>query len=193
MLASTNAVRHSAEFVSAAYAVTAGYVLLADLPAALLNAAANGLGDRCIGLRPLAGGRAARGVRLRFYSDAAEDATATYRLYILQGVVTGPDDRPADFLIDLLGSGTLTVGAATGSAGGVVTDSFRFADTLTWAKSAAGTAIFDAVQAADAQAHSPADDSIAFLHVPDVGGPGFVVVDIDGATEQWGVLTETIT
>jgi len=191
MLKSSNARKYAEEFVSGAYVVSAGHFLLAGLPTALKSGAA--LSDRCFAVRPNIGGEAGRGVRLRFYSDGAENATASYRIYAMNGVVNTPNGQPVEFVLNLLGSGTLTIGATTGVDGAIVDDAYRWVDTATWTKEAAATAMFDAMNAPDAQAYSPAGDAIAFLQIPDLAGAPWLVIDIDGATESWGAVIEAIT
>jgi hypothetical protein len=192
MFESQNGVLYSTPFASEAYVVTAGVVAFAGLPSALKNGAA--LSDRCFGLRPVSGGKAARGVRIWPYLTAAANDDVAYRLYAMMPFAAGDGRTPSMYALELLGSGVFTAGAGTGVDGAIVDDASLWCDTITWTKAAAGTAVFDALQAADAQAYSPANDTPGFLQVPDVGGAAFLVLDILGAADEFfGAVIEAIT
>lgn len=192
MLESLNGKLYGEPFASEAYVVTAGIFAFAGLPAALKDGAA--LSDRCFGLRPISGGKAARGVRIWPYLNAGANDDVAYRLYAMMPFAAGDGRTPAMYSLVLLGSGVFTAGTATGVAGALVDDTHLWCDTITWTKATAGTRIFDALQAADAQVYSPANDTPGFLQVPDVGGAAFLVIDIDGESDEYfGAVIEAIT
>lgn len=192
MLKSSNGVIYAEPFISSAYVVSAGVFAFAGLPSPLKNGAA--LSDRCFGMRPISGGETARGVRIWPYMDADANDDVAYRLYGMALMGEGNGATPGQYALVLLGSGVFTVGTMAGVAGAPVDDTYAWCDGVTWTKATAGTRIFDAMAAADAQAYSPADNTAGFLHVPDVGGFPFLVIDIDGETDEtFGCVIERIT
>lgn len=150
-----------------AFTLTAGRALLSSLPSGALI----GMGEPERRLRSLE--------ILPLGTDAA-DETYSYRLWRYK---FDAGSRTSGVL-DLLCTGTVTLGTATGLTGdGLVATGELFADTVTVAEATTGTtpagigATLAASLSADFAAYSPANNTIARILVPDVADADLIVYD----------------
>lgn len=137
------------------------------------------------------GGRRYRGARLRFFGTGADDSTFAVRIYSAQ-FIESSGDSPGVYL-QLLGTLTVTLSTAVGGTGLALADTERFADALSWSQDADYTAELTA-QGSASPTVTAVSETPATFRMPDVGGAGALVFDIDftGATGG-GVLGERIT
>lgn len=127
-----------------------------------------------------------RGLELIFFGSATQNLTADYKLWVWQSqdgsVIPGSYGLFIPF-----GSGTITLGNTAGPAAtGVITTSDLIADTLTWTLSTSSTTIRglgDTIETAyssgGATAYSPANDEVAVLIIPDLGGVDAWLLEFD--------------
>ena len=145
-------------------------------------------------------GKKARGVRLLFFATSANNTTGSCRVWVVHKGKSA--ETPADFLeVQYLGSAALTMGTTTGiSTTSMVTSSERFADTIVWTVSNAGTSpsgpgadLEAAFGSSGSRAYSPADNTIAALYLPDVGNADALVFEfINTNTTGLNALVEVI-
>lgn len=131
------------------------------------------------------------GAEITFFGVGANDTTYAYRIYTVHR------GRETDaWELRLFYSGSVTLGTHMGPAGGsIANDSDRFADTFAGGTVGAwATAVANANGSSTPVEHSPADNTIAHLKIPDFGGAwGFLIeFDMTGATSG-NALVEIIT
>lgn len=115
----------------------------------------------------------ASGVDIEFCGTDQENETVNYKLWAAK--IPSPDvpsDAPTAASIYLFGSGTFTLGTATGvgdyfaahlaATGAVLT----FADTLTFSLATWGQYVVDTYQLVAPTPYSPADNTVACLSIP---------------------------
>ncbi len=126
-----------------------------------------------------------------------DNDTFNYRLWLVRRLAAGKarKDLVDEYLFRLLGYGTATLSATTGSAGKVIDDTMRIADTLTWTLATdattpkgAGEKILAALTTGTIDAYSPADGTPAELCVPDLGAGYEVAFEIQSAGTTGGFL-----
>lgn len=111
-----------------------------------------------------------RGGCIRFFSNGADNETATVTIYNVN------QDASNGWQVESLGSVALTFGTSTGVLGtiardgDIMTGTMRWADTCVWTASTYGTAMLTRV-GGNIAAFSPADNTIAELMVSDFGSP----------------------
>lgn len=128
----------------------------------------------------------ARGLRLFFCGTGADNSTFDYKIWLIS-TTTEFLAIPTDFIRELYGSGTATLGTALGLATAFSTD--RIADTLTWTASAACTALEAAFGLGSSDKYSPASNGIASLFIPNLPGSGIQIeFDLTGATAANAVI-----
>lgn len=109
-----------------------------------------------------------RGARIRFYSNGADNETATVTLYDVN------QDTDGGWQMQSLGSVALTFGTSVAvavpniAADPGMSGTKRWADTCVWSVSTYGTAMLTRV-GGNIAAFSPADNTIAELMVSDFG------------------------
>lgn len=132
------------------------------------------------------------GVRLTAIGDGADNSTFDYRVFV--GFIENPDDPIDEQVVSLfyMGGGSATLSTAVGVGSDLMSASERAADTLTWTLGASTTTpkgIGETIETARGQgrasaAWSPADNTEAFVDIPELGGAAYLVIDFDltGAT-----------
>lgn len=110
-----------------------------------------------------------RGGRIRFYSNGANNETATVTLYEVN------EDTDRGWQMQSLGTIDITLGTSTAIAGTIANDlnmsgTKRWADTAAWTATTYGAAMLTRV-GGNINVFSPADDTIAELLVSDFGSP----------------------
>jgi hypothetical protein len=133
------------------------------------------------------------GVRLTMFGDGNDNQTFDYRVFV--GFIENPSDPVEAQVVSVLylGGGSATLSAAVGISGSTLLSATeRVADTLTWTLGASTTTpkgIGETIEATRGQgrasaAWSPADNSEAFVDLPELGGAAYLILDFDmtGAT-----------
>lgn len=130
-------------------------------------------------------GRLARGLEIVFFGSGANNDSFDYRLWQVKCGKNKKSPENTDHAIAYLGGGTATLSTKFGVSGGVVSDSERIADTITWTRSTTSTSPRGPMEVIEtayglsvlAAAYSPADDTPARLIIPDLGNAEGVILE----------------
>jgi hypothetical protein len=133
--------------------------------------------------------QAFRGLQaISFFGTDAANETLNWILYASMqvqqqrvgdpGLSTPSVARDAVYLNRIVALGTATLGTATGIEGGVVADTDFFADTIVISSTSAFGTHLAAVSGQSIAVHSPEDNSIAQLVVPDLWNAYGWVLDV---------------
>lgn len=154
-------------------------------------------------------GPAFRGLRLQFFGTGSDNTTFDYRVWIVRkGLNSRPYHTPGaapgygDWSLEYFGGGTATLSTAVGAAASnvPVLSSERIADTLTWTVSTTATTPKGPGASIEASnglgtswVYSPADNTPAWLSIPDLDGAPYVLIEFDltGATDANCVFEPT--
>ena len=141
------------------------------------------------------------GLRLTMFGAGSDNQTFDYRVFV--GFIENPDDPVEAQVVSVfyLGGGSATLSAAVGVSGSsLLATSERVADTLTWTLGSSSTTpkgIGETIEASRGQgrasaAWSPANDSEAFVDIPELGGAAYLILDFDmtGATSGNALVEE---
>ena len=132
----------------------------------------------------------ARGFRLTFFGEGADNSTFDYRLWMVMPTIAF-EDSPTDFCLEYFGGGTATLSTMVGaSASTMITSSERVADTLTFtlattATTPAGPAtVFEATYIlGDSDKYTGVANKTAYLVMPNFPASRLIVeFDLTGAT-----------
>lgn len=149
-------------FTNTAYAVTAGFVAAADLPANYM--ALNGFRG-VTAIVPVGQGVANENFNFRVYgvwavSGLAENTTPTY-------------------YVGLLATLTATLGTTEIPEDASVFAEYLVADTLAITKAGLLDTYVEGVYQRDTLTYSPADNTVAMLAIPDCGNMTGIILDVD--------------
>lgn len=141
------------------------------------------------------------GVRLTMFGAGSDNQTFDYRVFV--GFVENPSDPVEAQVVSVfyVGGGSATLSAAVGVSGStLLSASERVADTLTWTLGSSSTTpkgIGETIETTRGQgrasaAWSPANDSEAFVDIPELGGAAYLILDFDmtGATSGNALVEE---
>ena len=141
------------------------------------------------------------GVRLTMFGAGSDNQTFDYRVFV--GFIENPTDPLEAQVVSVfyLGGGSATLSAAVGVSGStLLAATERVADTLTWTLGSSSTTpkgIGETIEAARGQgrasaAWSPANDSEAFVDIPELGSAAYLILDFDmtGATSGNALISE---
>lgn len=130
------------------------------------------------------GRKRARGATFYPFGAGSNDQTLTGTLAIVRQAGSGDGDGLGldDFNVAVLGTVTMTLSTATGVSGGAVLGtSDRLVDTIVLTKSAACLAL-ETMYGAKVTVNSPADNTQAFIGIPDAFGAIAVILDMAPGT-----------
>lgn len=155
----------------------------------------------------IATGAGFRGMKFQFFGSGADNSTFDYRVWIIgRGLGSGRQWNPSgslgDWSLTYYGGGTATLSTATGAAasGTPILSSERIADTVTWTIGTTSTTpkgVAGLIEASNglgvSWVYSPADNTPAWLSIPDFDGAWGVLVEFDltGATAANCVVEPT--
>jgi hypothetical protein len=179
---STGEQRVGSELASDSFTLTAGHYAESGLAAyARINLGVTGSSAAGSNLYGIA--------KLRFYGRGADNATADYRIFLAERSGTGLD-------LTYFGGGTVTLSTMLGT-NSVAGPDTRMADTLTFTQGSSATTptgpwndAYAALVAAVAT-YSPANNTAAWLLIPELGSSCamFIDVDLTGATSLGALAT----
>lgn len=150
-----------------------------------------------------------RGCRVHICGTGADNATIAFRVLLVRRGLSSdgarewvPSASKGDWSLEQYGAGSATLSTAVGAAttGVPVLSTERIADTITWTVSTTATtptgpgALIEASNGLGVSfVYSPADNTPAFLSIPDLdGAAGFVIeFDLGTATSANAVVEPT--
>ncbi|NDC63754.1 MAG: hypothetical protein EBZ59_07190 [Planctomycetia bacterium] len=88
---------------------------------------------------------------------------------------TSPFQENVNGILHVIGTYTGALGTSPGAAGEMITDTERFAQTLTFTPSADGTTIW-AARGGTPQTFSPGSNGVGFIDLPELGGAHDLVI-----------------
>lgn len=134
-----------------------------------------------------------RYIKAVFFGTGTATTTFDYKVWAVS-VGVGANNTIEDYDLQLLCSGTATLGTTTGVATTGITSSDKICDTLTTATATYGAAIVSAFGGVVPSAYSPGSNGEATLFIPECGNAYGLVFEFDmtGATSgnvlvEWGV------
>ena len=123
-----------------------------------------------------------RGVLIFPFGSGSDGGTFTikvwrYHPHLRPSSQDGTSNDIVSFQRTLLTTIVCTLSTAVGAAGGLLSATERYADTVVVTHSAACTTLCTAANVPVPSAHSPADDTPGFVAIPDVCDGAFVVLE----------------
>ncbi len=134
------------------------------------------------------------GARLTPFGEGADNSTFDFRVftYFVEKPTTDSSIEDEYVNVQYFGGGTATLSTAVGAGSSLLSGSERVADTATWTLGSSSTTpkgVGESVETARGQgrasaAWSPADNTEAYVDVPEFGGAAGLIIDFDltGAT-----------